>query len=99
MSAGLQTRFTDSQDPDFRQKVLIALVEAAVGNVGEATGTVAADKRTDFARAVIANPLAHLEHACLLAVADGTDNASADAAIRTRLANLWNAFAGVRAGD
>lgn len=99
MSAGLQTRYDDTQNPDFRQRVLIALVEAAIGNVGEVVGTIASDKRAAFAKAVIDNPPAHLDHAVLLAVANGTDNASSDATIRTRLGDLWNAFAGVRAGE
>ena len=99
MSAGLLTRHDDTQQADFRKRVMVALVEAAIGNVGEATGTVGADKRSAFAKAVIDNPTAHLDHAVLLTVADGTDNASSDAAIRTRVGNLWNAFAGVRAGE
>lgn len=99
MSAALLTRYVDAQDPEFRQKVLIALVEAAINNVGAASSGTASDKRTTFAKLVIDNPIAHLEHACLMAVADGTDNAATDAAIRTRIGNLWDAFSGVRAGE
>jgi hypothetical protein len=100
MSAALLSRFDDTQNGDFRKKVAVAMVEAAINNVGEAIATgVDADKRTAFAKAVIDNPLAHLEHVLLAVVADGTDNASTDAAIRTRVGNLWNAFAGVRTGE
>lgn len=99
MAADLIGRYTDTQDPDFRHRVLVALVEAAIANVGEAVGTVASDKRAAFARAVISNPSSQLDQACLLVVADGTGGASTDAVIRARCGGLWNAFAGVRGGE
>lgn len=101
MAADLIGRYNDTQNADFRNKVLVALVEAAIGNVGEplAPGGIGSDKRTDYARQVLASPMSHIDRVCLAVVADGTGPASSDADIRTRVGNLWNAFAGVRTGE
>lgn len=99
MAADLIGRFNDTQDTAFRQRVLVALVEAAIGNVGAAVGSVASDKRTEYARAVIASPHAHVDQAVLLVVADGTGPSTTDADVRTRVGNLWDAFSGVRSGE
>lgn len=100
MAATLIGQYQDTQDQDFRHKVLVALVSAAIGNVGAAIGGgTAADKRTQYARAVIANPSAQLDQAVLLVVTDGTGTASSDAVINDRIGGLWDALSGVRAGE
>ena len=100
MSTSLIDRYNDATaEETFRKRALMALVEAAVGNVGEAVGSIAADKRTAFARAVIADPTGQLAAVMFLIVADGTDENTSDTALRTRVGNLWNAFSGVRGGE
>lgn len=100
MAATLDGKFIASLDSEFRKRVLIALVGAAIGNVGSPIGGgTGADKRTAFARDVIADPQAHLEQAMLMVVQDGTDQVSSDAQITARVGGLWDAFSGVRGGE
>lgn len=99
MSATLAERYNDAvEDQEFQHKVLVALVEAAINNVAP-SATEGDNKRSTFAKSVIDSPLSHLSHVAMLVVADGTDNTATDAAIRTRVGDLWNAFSGVRDGD
>src|SRR5689334_15677838 len=100
MSATLIQRYLDAdKDEQLLKKVTVALVTGALGNIGEAVGTVGATKRTTYAAQVLANPKGMAQIAIFAVVSDGTDNTASDANIQTRVNNLWNGLSGVRSGE
>lgn len=93
--ADYATQATLAIDPAFQSRVKIAAFIAAVSIVNEPLNTVNHARRTAFAQTFVHNIDSYISRMALGVAADGTITAaSSDAAIQTRVATIWDTFAG-----
>ena len=89
------TAFGHSQDTAFRQRITIAIAQAAVAIMAEAANVTHHAKRVALAARVVENPASFVDaYAIDIVSDDATTINSTDAQLQTRVNALWNAWAG-----
>lgn len=80
--------------PSFQQRVVEAMITAAVDIQAEATNTPNHTNRAVYAKAVLNAPQQYALPFALGVASQGIDNTATDATIQNTVNSLWNAYAG-----
>lgn len=91
----LATQVTAATDPVFVGLVQQAIIVAAINISAEARNTPDDANRIAFAKSVLNSPASFAPNFAQGVASQGLDKNSADAAISTAVAAIWNAYAGV----
>jgi len=88
------TDFANATNGDLLHKIQVAICSAAIDVQAEAVNTAFHTQRSQFAYAVLANPIGYSQLMAYGMCADAAiDTSSTDSAIKTRASSLWNAYA------
>lgn len=96
------TDFNNAQDPDFRNRSIVALTAAAIAVIGEAQGGMTVtklDKRHQYAMRVMENPALFADKVAFLLAASGVTPAATDTTLLNTITSGWNKLAGVKITD
>lgn len=81
---------------DFIDRVMIAIVQAAIAISAEASNTTNHTNRVNYANAVLRNPANYAQNMAVGIATDVTvQSTPTDAAIYNAVAGQWNGYAGV----
>jgi hypothetical protein len=95
LSADYASQAVEALKLTFIVRVEVALVATAINIAGEPVGTANHQKRLELGTRVVADPEAWAKLFAKGIVADlVTNGSSTDAQIQTRVANIWNTYAG-----
>ena len=95
MATGLSNQYGAGQDVNFIQRVQVAILAAAQAISSELTSTPDHANRVALMKAIANSPATYAPIFAALLAAEGIDNLSADTAISTMVASVWNTVAGV----